>query len=209
MSDPPKVIIKPSKTESTENGGPSCSTSPPPTIRTSEPEALQASSSFLRRHLSKRFSRSSSQRSDANVEAIILEETSGPKRQPVTLKASFLRRKIEEYEGKKLRWLIKVSFKFVISNNGLNSICWLCFGVNHLKSTKNWHCRKKVAQFCYNLMRTTVSHRFQAAICIWDFAFFLSWSKRIMKLTENWQSVKFLLTLKKNYNLPPILSRII
>lgn len=40
-----------------------------------------------------------SRRSDENVEAITLQETVS-KTQPATLKASFLRRKAKEYEGK-------------------------------------------------------------------------------------------------------------
>lgn len=156
MSDPPKVIIKSSKTslpESIENGGPSCSTSPALTNRISEPEILQPSSSFLRRHLSKRFSRSSSQRSDANVEAIILEETPGPKRQPVTLKASFLRRKIEEYEGNFLpRWLIKVSVvvHFRYQQYGIE---FDLLTLLKCESFENWHCRKKSCSIFVNFSR--------------------------------------------------------
>lgn len=41
----------------------------------------------------------STRRSDANIESITLQETR-QKSQPVTLKASFLRRKAKEYEGK-------------------------------------------------------------------------------------------------------------
>lgn len=108
MSDLPKVIIKPSIPLHNENGETtrSSAVSPAPgspAIRISETETVSRSASFLRRHLSQRFSRSLSQRSDANIEAITLEETTGKKRQPVTLKASFLRRKREEYEGKNRR----------------------------------------------------------------------------------------------------------
>lgn len=108
MSDPPEVIIKTTNSslpQTLENGETSRSpaASPAPTSPAVNPPDngnVQRNSSFLRRHLSKRFSRSSSMRSDANVDAITLEESVGRKRQPVTLKASFLRRKIEEYEGK-------------------------------------------------------------------------------------------------------------
>jgi hypothetical protein len=134
MSDP-SVTIKSSKTslpETSENGETTRSSpvhviSPSsPAIKTSQPDSLNTNSSFLRRHLSRKFSRSSSQRSDANIEAIILEETVGKKRQPVTLKASFLRRKIEEYEGKKRHCndsALKVVHFFVISNWGSKLIC--------------------------------------------------------------------------------------
>jgi hypothetical protein len=49
---------------------------------------------------SSRFSKRSSHRDDTNLESITLQENS-TKSHPVTLKASFLRRKIKEYEGKK------------------------------------------------------------------------------------------------------------
>lgn len=53
----------------------------------------------------RRSRRQSSRRSNSSAETITMQESStyggvGKKRQPVTLKASFLRRKIAEYEGK-------------------------------------------------------------------------------------------------------------
>lgn len=109
MSDSPRVVIKSSKIESTENGEnsrsspvPSSTLSVSPRRKPSDNEILPKNSSFFRRNLSKRFSRSCSQRSETNPETIILEEAESRKRQPVILKASFLRRKIEEYEGKQI-----------------------------------------------------------------------------------------------------------
>jgi hypothetical protein len=49
----------------------------------------------------RRSRRQNSRRSDSSAETITMQEnSSGGQRQPVTLKASFLRRKIAEYEGK-------------------------------------------------------------------------------------------------------------
>lgn len=84
MSDPPKVVIK---SKVTLNAG-------------SDDESIRNATetdngNFPRRSVR----RKSSRRSDANIESITLQETA-PKSHPVTLKASFLRRKIKEYEGK-------------------------------------------------------------------------------------------------------------
>lgn len=84
MSDPPKVVIKSKVTIPSDDDEP----------RSSGRES--ANGNFPRRSVR----RKSSRKSDLSVESITLQETA-PKSQPVTLKASFLRRKIKEYEGKK------------------------------------------------------------------------------------------------------------
>lgn len=63
-----------------------------------------------RRSLRRSRRRNSSRRSDSSAETITMQENSSAgQRQPVTLKASFLRRKIAEYEGKKkLRLLYRI-----------------------------------------------------------------------------------------------------
>lgn len=85
MSDPPKVVIKSTKVTITSDDD---------EPRSSGRES--ANGNFPRRSVR----RKSSRKSDLSVESITLQETA-PKSQPVTLKASFLRRKIKEYEGKK------------------------------------------------------------------------------------------------------------
>lgn len=102
MSDPPDVIIKNRvtiKTDSDEENNSlhqtparQSSLNRQPTSRSAENDNGSANS--FRRHSQK------TRRSDANIESITLQETA-KKSQPVTLKASFLRRKIKEYEGKK------------------------------------------------------------------------------------------------------------
>lgn len=84
MSDPPKVVIKSKVTITSDDDEP----------RSSGRES--ANGNFPRRSVR----RKSSRKSDLSIESITLQETA-PKSQPVTLKASFLRRKIKEYEGKK------------------------------------------------------------------------------------------------------------
>jgi hypothetical protein len=102
MSDPPKVMIKSKVTidigseDETDNNQPSQSTPrrERSSIRSSEVE--NGGSGGFQRHSK---TRKSSKKNDVNVESITLQETA-PKSHPVTLKASFLRRKIKEYEGK-------------------------------------------------------------------------------------------------------------
>lgn len=106
MSDPPKVIIKNKVTIVTdsdeENASGSNSRHHTPlrqrslnrsTSRNSDNDSVEASDS-------RRRSRKSTRRSDANNAEIITLQETAKKSQPVTLKASFLRRKIKEYEGK-------------------------------------------------------------------------------------------------------------
>lgn len=99
MSDPPKVDFRNKKSDedrSNSNSAPQSSLNRS-TSRNAENDNNRTSGS-------KRPSRKtrSSRKSDANIESITLQE-SAPRTQPVTLKASFLRRKIKEYEGKKIR----------------------------------------------------------------------------------------------------------
>jgi hypothetical protein len=59
-----------------------------------------------RRSLRRNRRQNSSRRSDSSAETITMQENSthsGSQRQGVSLKASFLRRKIAEYEGKKTK----------------------------------------------------------------------------------------------------------
>lgn len=111
MSDPAKVVIKSKVIIHTINGDDSSQkTASPPresslnrsASRNAETDNGVPSSSFRQSR-----KRKSSRKSDVNVESITLQE-SAPKNQPVTLKASFLRRKIKEYEGK----VVECSFSY-------------------------------------------------------------------------------------------------
>lgn len=86
MSDPPKVVIKSKVTINAEVND---------ETRPLSQNAENDNGNFPRRSSKRKSSRKSD---DANVESITLQETA-PRSQPVTLKASFLRRKIKEYEG--------------------------------------------------------------------------------------------------------------
>lgn len=108
MSEPPKVTIKNKLSNKTENDDEDHSrpqsVHQTPVRKTTlnrqsssrNAESENGSANSFRRQSRK------TRRSDANIESITLQE-SAKKSQPVTLKASFLRRKIKEYEGKKNR----------------------------------------------------------------------------------------------------------
>lgn len=104
MSDPPKVIVKNKVTIVTdsdeENASGSHSRHQTPLRQRSLNRSTSKNSDDVETGDSRRRSRRSTRRSDSNnAELITLQETA-KKSQPVTLKASFLRRKIKEYEGK-------------------------------------------------------------------------------------------------------------
>lgn len=100
MSDPPKVVIKSKVTIHTGDDDENPHGHSPlhrvTTLNARNVESDNGSASNNQSHSQKRKSR----KSDANLESITLQETAA-KTQPVTLKASFLRRKIKEYEGKR------------------------------------------------------------------------------------------------------------
>lgn len=102
MSDPPKIFLKSKVSIQMDDDEVDRSLSP--TLRREQSlnrsaspnaEADNRSASNFRRQSRKR---RSSRKSDANVESITLQEST-PKNPAVTLKASFLKRKIKEYEG--------------------------------------------------------------------------------------------------------------
>lgn len=105
MSDPPKVIVKNKVTIVTDSDEENASGSnsrhqTPLRQRSLNRSSSKNSDNDVEAGESRSRSRRSTRRSDANnAELITLQETA-KKSQPVTLKASFLRRKIKEYEGK-------------------------------------------------------------------------------------------------------------
>jgi hypothetical protein len=101
MSDPSTVVIKAKATihsGGSQDGNNSNDSPPTPLNRNSSHNTGNGGSPSIKRS-SSRFSKRSSRRDESNLESITLQESSA-KSHPVTLKASFLRRKIKEYEGK-------------------------------------------------------------------------------------------------------------
>lgn len=149
MSDPPKVVVKSTRVSIRDP---------------SEDESdLSPRNSTVNGGSARRQSRPrSTRRSDANIESITLQETR-QKSQPVTLKASFLRRKAKEYEGNRA---IRLSAIHAIQ-----------LPIDSLKSTLFilipilWHCKKFVSSF-YGLIFTihfpgiSIAHCFQCSSSI-------------------------------------------
>lgn len=108
MSDPPNVVVKSKNVTIAESDDgeirPAVSTPQRQrslnrsTSRNSESD--NGGTSQFQRPSSRK--KRSTRRSDANAESIVLQETA-PRNQAATLKASFLRRKIKEYEGNPIK----------------------------------------------------------------------------------------------------------
>lgn len=103
MPDSKKITIKTKVTINTISDGVDARDNAARVLQDETPSIVSDENELRRQPSSRRQSRrkKNSNDSNVNVESIVLQESNRESR-PVQLKASFLRRKMQEYEGKKI-----------------------------------------------------------------------------------------------------------